>query len=170
MITLINQDRGRVAVPSSLARIRSPGGVTGRRGGGGRTGAALGLLLTPHPSTRPEGGPNACLSLQRMVRHRRSSVLTTTAVVLPDSSHYLLCCRRTGSWLVSMFRGDVRANRGGARATGWGVGASDFLGLCQSLAFAPRRGSVRHTRITSQRGFRRRGCSMAAGEAVQLGG
>ena len=104
-----------------------------------------------------------------MVRHRRSSVLTTTVVVLPDSSHYLLCCRRTGSWLVSMFRGDVRANRGGARATGWGVGASDFLGLCQSLAFAPRRGSVRHTRITSQRGFRRRGCSMAAGEAVRLG-
>ena len=34
--SVINQDRGRVAVLSSLARIRSPGGVTGRRGGGGR--------------------------------------------------------------------------------------------------------------------------------------
>ena len=34
--SVINQDRGRVAVPSSLARIRSPGWVTGRRGGGGR--------------------------------------------------------------------------------------------------------------------------------------
>ena len=46
----------------------------------------------------------------------------------------MLWCCRTGTWLVSMFRGDVRANRGVTRATGWGVGASGFLGLCQSLA------------------------------------
>ena len=53
------------------------------------------------------------------------------------------------------------------RSCEWWTGGD--TATSRGCGFAPRIGSVRHTRITSQRGFRRRGCSMAAGEAVQLG-
>ena len=86
-------------------------------------------------------------------------------------TRHTTCCVAAGqvrglSRCFAAMYGQTEAGRG-PQVGAWG--ASDFLGLCQLLAFAPRRGSVRHTRITSQRGFRRRGCSMAAGEAVQLG-